>query len=185
MVNTEVPIIKELNKRKSVRAFSPTPIEPAVLDALWAAGRWAPSSGNKQDWHHYAFVGPAVAKLEPVLNRGNHWALRAPLVVASTRDTAADNQAESRDYGSYDVALSVMSMVVEAEHQGLRAHQMAGFKADKLRRVVSLPDSEEPTVITAFGYEGDVSVLDERTQEKEKRPRTRKPLPNTLTIIRV
>lgn len=182
-MNTELPITKELNKRKSVRAFARTPIEPAALDALWTAGRWAPSSGNKQDWHHYAFVGSAVAQLESVLNRGNHWALRAPLVVASTRDTSVENNAESREYGSYDVALSVMSMVIEAEHQGLRAHQMAGFKSAELKTITAMPDTEIPVVITAFGYEGDVSLLDERTREKEKRPRTRKPLHDTLTII--
>src|SRR3989344_696009 len=134
-MNTDTPILKELNQRKSVRAFANREIEQEKLHALWAAAQWAPSSSNKQEWRYYAFLGDARKKLIEALNRGNQWALAAPLLLLVTRDISEENVNESREYSMYDVALSVMSLVIEAEHQGLRAHQMAGLKEDLFREL--------------------------------------------------
>jgi len=183
-VNTERPILKELNQRKSVRAFLPRDIEPEKLDALWAAAQWAPSSSNKQEWHYYAVTGAAREKLAEVLNPGNHWALKAPLLLGVARDTTIQNKVESREYGAYDIALSAMSLVIEAEHQGLRAHQMAGFKDDPFRRVLGIPEREIPVVMIAVGYEGREEDLDPVTREKEKRPRTRKPIGDVVAMVK-
>ena len=182
-MNTDQPILEELNRRKSVRAFSPKEIEPAKLDALWAAARWAPSSANKQEWHYYAVTGPAREKFREVLSPGNLWALKAPLLLAVARDASIEDKIETREYGAYNVALSVMCLVIEAEHQGLRAHQMAGFKGEPLRQVLKLAPNELPVVVVAVGYEGDETKLDEATREKEKRPRTRKPVAEVVTMV--
>jgi nitroreductase len=182
-MNTDKLILKELNQRKSVRGFLPKEIEKEKLDALFAAARWAPSSSNKQEWHYYAVVGDSRAKLAEALNRGNHWALEAPLLLAVTRDGSIENKTEDREYGMYDVALSVMSMVVEAEHQGLRAHQMAGWKEEPLRQILRIPEQEIPVVMVAVGYEGEVRDLPPEVQEKKTRPRVRKPINEVVTIV--
>jgi nitroreductase len=173
-MNTDKPILKELNQRKSVRSFADHEIEPTKLEALWEAARWAPSSSNKQEWHYYVVTGEARQKMAEVLKPGNHWALEAPLLLAVTRDTSIDNQTESREYGMYDVALSVMSLVVEAEHQGLRARQMAGFHDESFRRILGIPENEAPVVVVAVGYE---------RESGEKRPRTRKPINEVVKVF--
>ena len=182
-MNTNQPILKELNQRKSVRTFLPREIEPEKLDALWAAAQWAPSSSNKQEWRYYAVMGGARKKLAEILSPGNQWALKAPLILGVTRDASIENKTESREYGMYDVALSVMSLVIEAEHQGLRAHQMAGFNEEAFRRAFGIPANETPVVMAAVGYEGDVKDLDPIVQAKEARPRMRKPLNEVVTIV--
>jgi nitroreductase len=182
-MNTDKPILKELNQRKSVRGFLPKEIEPEKLEALWAAAQWAPSSSNKQEWHYYAVMGKAREKLAEVLNRGNAWALKAPLILVVTRDGSIENRTESREYGMYDVALSTMSLVVEAEHQGLRAHQMAGFKEEIFRRVLNIPENEIPVVMVAVGYEGEAKDLPPEVGAKEARPRIRKPINEVVTIV--
>ena len=183
-MNTDTPILKELNQRKSVRGFLPKEIEPEKLDALWAAAQWAPSGSNRQDWHYYAVLGDARQKLAEVLNPGNQWALNAPLILCVTRDASIENKIESRSYGMYNTALSAMSLVVEAEHQGLRAHQMAGFKEEPFRRVLHISENETPVVMIAVGYEAEAKGLDPATQEKEARPRTRKPVEEVVKIVR-
>ena len=182
-MNTDQPVLKELNQRKSVRGFLPKEIESEKLDVLWAAAQWAPSSANKQEWHYYAVTGEARQKLAEVLNQGNQWALKAPLILGVTRDGSIENKTESREYGMYDVALSVMSLVVEVEHQGLRAHQMAGFKDEAFRRVLSIQEKEIPVVMIAVGYEGEAKGLDPIVQAKEDRPRTRKPINEVVKIL--
>lgn len=187
-MNTDKSILQELNQRRSVRAFLPKEVEPGKLEALWAAAQWAPSSSNKQEWRYYAFIGQAREKLAEVLNRGNWWALRAPLIIAVTRDASIENKTESREYGMYDVALSVMSLVVEAEHQGLRAHQLAGFKEKPLKQILNLSQTELPAVVVAVGYEGGSEHIDPEVrsliEEKEARPRVRKPIEGVVKIIK-
>ena len=183
-MNTELPILKELNERKSVRIFSPKEIEPEKLEALWAAAQWAPSSSNKQDWRYYALMGDARKAFAEVLSPGNHWALAAPLLLAVAHDASIEGKTESRAYGMYDTALSVMSLVIEAEHQGLRAHQMAGFHDEAFRRVLGLPPNELPAIIVAVGYEGSLEELSPEIREKENRPRTRKAIGEIVKIIK-
>lgn len=183
-MNTDKPILPELNRRKSIRTFLQKEIEPEKLDALWAAAQWAPSSSNAQEWHYYALLGKARESFAKVLDTGNQWALRAPLLLGVTRNTSIENRVEAREYGVYDVALSVMCLVIEAEHQGLRAHQMAGFQADAFRSALSIPDNEEPIVVVAVGYEAREENLDERTRAKEHRSRIRKSINEILTILR-
>lgn len=184
-VNTDQPILQELNQRRSVRGFLPKTVEQEKLDALWAAAQWAPSSSNKQEWRYYAVMGEARQKLAEVLNTGNRWALAAPLILCVVRDGSVENKSETREYGMYDVALSVMSLAVEAEHQGLRAHQMAGFREEAFRRVLHIPENEVPVVMVAVGYEGEPKELDPTAQAKEKRPRTRKPIHEAVTMVTI
>ncbi len=183
-MNTDQPILRELNQRKSVRTFLPTAIEQEKLDALWAAATWAPSSRNAQEWHYYACMGSARERIAEVLSPGNHWALAAPLILGVVRDASIVNTVESREYGMYDVALSVMCLVVEAEHQGLRAHQMAGFSEAAFRRAFGIKDQETPVVMVAIGYEGGDGNLDPVAQQKEQRPRVRKSISEVVTMIR-
>lgn len=182
-MNTDKPILKELNERRSTRAYSGKEIELEKLEALWAAAQWAPSSSNKQEWHYYAVMGDARQKLSEVLNPSNQWALKAPLILAVTRDGSIENTSGTREYGMYDVALSVMSLIIEAEHQGLRTRQMAGFKEDVFRTLLNIPEKEIPVVMIAVGYQGNPAELDEVAREKEKRPRARKPVNEMVTVI--
>ena len=182
-MNTNIPILQELNQRKSVREFLDRAIDPEKLDALWAAAQWAPSSANKQEWHYYAAIGTAREKFASILTRGNQWALKAPLLLGVVRDGSIENKTESREYGMYDVALSVMCFVVEAEHQGLRAHQMAGFKDEAFRRLIQIKDREIPVVVIAVGYEGQLESLDPTMQEKENRQRVSKPVEEVVTMV--
>lgn len=182
-MNTDKPLLQEINERRSIRAFTKQEIEPAKLDLLWAAAQWAPSSSNKQDWHFYALTGAAIQKMQPVLSRGNQWALEAPLLLGVTHNYSAEEEQKPAAYGMYDVALSVMSLILEAEHQGLKAHQIAGFDKELFTEVLNIPATQKPAVMVPVGYEGDTTQLDERTQEKEKKPRIRKELSEIITLI--
>jgi hypothetical protein len=69
-----------------------------------------------------------------------------------------------------------MSLVLQAEHMGLRCHQMAGWEQGPIRAALDIPDDEQPIVVMSIGYEGAIADLDERSREKEMVPRTRKNL---------
>ena len=71
-----------------------------------------------------------------------------------------------------------MSLVVEAEHQNLRVHQMAGWNEEKLKNALGFPEDYRVIVLMALGYEADVKTiwnkLEERIKDKLAKLRERK-----------
>ena len=68
-----------------------------------------------------------------------------------------------------------MSLVLQAEHMGLRCHQMAGWEQGPARGARH-PGRRAAHRRHGIGYEGDPADLEERTREKEAVPRTQRPL---------
>jgi nitroreductase len=114
--------------------------------------------------------------LEEALAKGNAWAKAAPLLVVVAAREGDDGFYNDVRYYLYDCGLSVMQFVLEAESQGLRAHQMAGWDGDKVRSALAIPQDYQPIVVFALGYEGRLEDLEPSVQEKERKPRTRKEL---------
>ncbi len=164
--------------RKSVRAFSAKPIEKEKILAMLESARWAPSCGNNQPWRYILVDKEASSRpaLEEALAKGNSWAKAAPLLVVVAGRAEDDCLSNEVKYVYYDCGMSVMQFVLEAEHQGLRAHQMAGWEGEKVRAALAIPPEYQPIVLFAVGYEGRLEELEPGLKEKEMRPRTRKEL---------
>jgi len=175
-------VLAELKKRKSPLIFSDRDVEEEKIRALVEAARWAPSCSNNQSWN-YVFVhrdDPARPAFEEALNPGNAWAKKVPYLVAVGADPDQDCGDNGLPFYAYDAGLSVMCLVIEAEHQGLRVHQMAGWKEPKVKMALGFPKSCRIVVVFALGYEGDPKLvwdqLEQRIKDKLARPRTRKPV---------
>lgn len=175
-------ILAELKNRKSPLVFAERDVEKEKLDALVEAARWAPSCSNNQSWN-YVFVykdDPTRQAFEEALAVGNGWARKAPYLVAVSANPEEDCKNNGLPYYAYNAGLSVMSLVVEAEHQGLRVHQMAGWNESKVKKALGSPERHRVVVLFALGYEGDVKrvwdKLEQRIKDRLAEPRKRKPV---------
>ena len=52
MTTDPADVLRPLRRTRQIREFEPTPLEPAVLDALVDVARWSGSSQNSQPWRH-------------------------------------------------------------------------------------------------------------------------------------
>lgn len=175
-----ITILSELRKRKSPLIFSEKAVEKEKLEALIEAARWAPSCFNNQSWH-YVFVSKEDAprkSFEHALSLGNGWAKKAFYLVAVGADPEKDCKNNDLPYYAYNAGLSVMCLSIEAEHQGLRVHQMAGWQEAKVKQALSFPHTFRVVVVFALGYEGDVKsvweTLEEKIKDRLAKPRERK-----------
>jgi nitroreductase len=175
-------VLSEIKNRKSPLIFSEENVEKEKLDVLIEAARWAPSCFNNQPWN-YVFVhkkDSSRKKLDQALWPGNGWARNAPYLVAVGVDPEEDCKTNGLPYYAYDVGLSVMTLTIEAEHQGLRVHQMAGWNEERVKIALDFPEKYRVMVVFAVGYEGESSKLWDRLEEKIKnrltKPRERKPV---------
>ena len=104
------------------------------------------------------------------------WAKSAPVLALAVAKLAfANNNAPNRN-AQYDTGAATALLSVEATARGLAVHQMAGFDAEKARKVFEIPKGWEPIAALAIGYPGDPASLPAPLKDREMAPRTRKPI---------
>ena len=177
-------ILDAIQHRWSPRAFSDRLVEEDKLKSLLEAARWSASSYNEQPWRFVVATKAnpeAYERLLGCLNENNQaWARTAPALMLSFAKKTFSQGDKANRHAWHDVGLAMGNLLVQATALGLYAHQMAGILPDQIRESYHVPDDFEPVAGTALGYLGDPSVLSEGLQEKERAPRSRRPLSETV-----
>lgn len=171
-----------LQARWSPRAFDADHVLSGdELASIMEAARWSPSWGNSQPWSFIvALRGTAAFEtFYATHTRGNKaWTSRASALIVTLRQIAAgpDHDLGGADYSQYDLGQAVAHLSVQAHSMGLHVHQFAGFDHAAVTEAFGVPEHWEVTSGVAIGRLADPSVLDDRTREKELKPRSRRPL---------
>jgi nitroreductase len=177
---TDFPVHDLIAERWSPRAFSDKPIAPDVLQSLFEAARWVPSSSNEQPWAYIVATkddAENFAKLASVLVPFNvTWAQHAPVLALAVAELSFAKDGTPNRNAQYDVGAASAGLTVEATSRGLFVHQMAGYDHDKARQVFQIPAGWEPMAAIAIGYPGDPDSLPQPLRDREVAPRTRKPI---------
>lgn len=173
----EHPVSDLIKNRKSVRAFSPAPIEQQKIFTLFEATRWAPSSSNEQPWLYiYATKEQPELweKLFSPLNEGNKiWAKDVPLLILSLARKNFSRFPSANLHAMYDLGGANSFLSLQAVELGLQVRQMAGFNSEQAKVNLNVPEDFEIGVIMAVGYPGDPQTLPEKLQLREVSPRER------------
>ncbi|BCA55275.1 Nitroreductase [Nitrospira sp. KM1] len=179
--DTHHPIHDLLRRRWSPRAFADRPLEPDKLKSLFEAARWAPSSNNEQPWRFIVTDRKEnrddFDRLFACLSEGNKkWVHLAPVLMLSVASLNFEDDGKPNRHAMHDTGLAVENLVLQATALGLQAHQMAGFDVERARTDCGIPPGFEPVAMIAVGYPGDPAVLPEYLQERERKPRERRPI---------
>ena len=165
-----------LRKRWSPRSFSEEQISGEQLNQLFEAARWAASANNEQPWQYvYAHRGSAAfEQLWGTLMPGNQpWTAKAAvLLVAIQRETFAKT-GKPNLWAAHDVGQANAQLILQAAHQDIYGHMMAGFNASQLRKVLDLTEDQKPVCVIALGYLGEADALDEPYRSREQSARSR------------
>jgi nitroreductase len=176
----DFPVHELVRNRWSPRAFADKVIPQDVLQSLFEAARWAPSSNNEQPWAFLVAAKDDKEHFEKMLSvlvefKAN-WARNASILAIAVSELAfAKNNTPNRN-AQYDTGAATAWLSVEATARGLFVHQMAGFDPEKARQVFAIPAGWDAIAALAIGYPGDPDSLPQRLKERELAPRTRKPL---------
>ena len=173
---TRFPLHDLIAERWSPRAFADRPVEAQVVGSLLEAARWAPSAFNEQPWRFFVAHRAHAddhRRLSECLVEGNAWAREAPLLVLTVANTSFTRNGKPNAHARHDVGLATMSLVLQAQAEGLVSHQMAGFDPQRARTSLGIPDGFEPVAMVAIGYPGDEDRLPEALREREAAPRGR------------
>ncbi len=184
LADTEYPIHKLLKKRWSPRAFSEKSIDTELLNQLFEAARWAPSSYNEQPWRFIVARKndtEAYEKLASVMNEFNQsWAMDAPVLVLALTKTTFGLDGRDNPHAGHDLGQAIAHLTFEATKNDLYVHQMAGISPEKARELYDISNDYNPMTMFAIGYKGQPESLDEKMQKQETSPRIRKDLDEIL-----
>ncbi len=174
-------LAEPLRSRWSPSVFDPThEVSAAEIEALLRAAQWAPSAGNSQPWSLIVCPRGSAAheRLVGVLSRGNSgWVPRASVVLVSAAHVVqAPDGDEPSPYARYDTGQAAAHVTLQARAMGLHAHQFAGFDKPAFAQAMGVPATHEVLSGIAVGVPGDPDEVDERTAERDHRPRTRRDL---------
>lgn len=171
------PVLDLIQKRRSIRAFSPDLVEQEKINSLFEATRWAPSSTNEQPWVFIYATRDQTdlwQRLFDPLNEGNKvWAKDAPLLILSLTRKNFSRYPGPNAHALYDLGGANAFLSLQAVELGLQVRQMAGFDPELAISLLNIPDDYLLGVFMAVGYPGDPSTLPPNLKNRETAPRER------------
>lgn len=169
-------LLREIADRRSLRSITGEPIAAVMVGRLIEAATLAPSCFNNQPWRFVAVTDAVLLeKIRAVLPDGNAWARSSPLIIlALTKPSLDCRMDEGRDYAFFDLGLAVMNMLIQAEHEGIVAHPIAGFNPKKVKQICAVDEDFVLVTLIVCGNKGENSALSDWQRERETGPRQRK-----------
>jgi len=145
-----------IEKRYSVRAYKPDPVEDEKLQRVLEAARLAPTAANQQP---FQLIVIHTAGREAELKRiyARDWFVQPPLVICACGVPARGwtRRQDGKSYVDVDVAIVMDHLILAAADQGLGTCWVGAFDPDAARQVLGLPDDVEPIAFTPLGYPAD------------------------------
>lgn len=180
-----MPLVPVIESRRAYRALSTKNISRDVINRLIEAAHTAPSSGNNQPWRIITVDDDTqLAALKETLSRGNYWAQKAPVIAAFVTHPSWSMQIGDRDYAFFELGMAAMLFQLQAVHEGLYVHPIAGFNADAAKKVLGVPEEFVLETLVILGHPGEMDDLNEKHRESEIGPRLRKPIEDIATFSR-
>ncbi|KAF6813247.1 nitroreductase [Colletotrichum sojae] len=125
------PVIETLLRHRSIRSFSPNPLQPGTLEALIAAGQSASTSSMMQTWSAVAIQDPGRKDALAAIAGDQDFIRQAPLFLVFCADLSRI-AALCEQYGGPGAGLEMMDMFVTAAVDAALAAQSVGTAAESL-----------------------------------------------------
>ncbi|PPG60704.1 nitroreductase [Rathayibacter sp. AY1E4] len=184
--STSAPILDVLAQRWSPRSYDASAtVSDETLASLLEAARWSPSASNSQPWR-FIVARRGTDGFDRIVSTlagfNGAWAGSAAVLVVALAETV-DSEGKPRPWAVYDLGQSIAHLSVQAHHEGLHVHQMAGFDKDAVRAAFGVDERFDPVTIAAVGVAADADALaNETLRERETAPRTRLPLEELVLV---
>ena len=176
---TQFPVIEEIKKRWSPRAFdTKKSITRDDINTILEAASWAPSAMNEQPWRYVVALKEETEKFNAVVNclfdANTLWAKNAAALVVSFAKLTYSSNGKTNSAALHDVGMANQNMLLQAASMDIYTHVMGGFDKEKVKEVFKTEPDMQPVVIIALGSLGNPEDLPEPLKVREIAARTRK-----------
>jgi len=161
-------LIKLMQKRASIRAYSAKSVEEEKLSQILEAARLSPSACNNQPWYFLVVSGE-----DGRANIGNcysrEWAKTAPsfIIVCGNHEESWKRPADKKDHVDIDAGIVIEHICLAAAELDLGSCIICNFDTKLCSELFGLPDYIESMAIIPIGYPADPDIF-------QKTPKNRK-----------
>jgi nitroreductase len=152
-----------IQKRYSVRAYKPDPVEDEKLARVLEAARIAPTAANRQAFR-VIVIRTAERKADLGRIYGRDWFVQAPYVlcVCAVPSEAWVRKADGWNAAEVDATIAMSHMILAAAEEGLGTCWIAAFDPAAAREVLGIPPEVIPSAFTPLGYAADPGLARKR-----------------------
>jgi nitroreductase len=176
---TQFPVIEEIKKRWSPRAFDTTKsVTKDDMNTILEAASWAPSAMNEKPWRYVVALKEDSQKFNAIVSclfdANTLWAKNASALVVSFAKLTYSSNGKTNSAALHDTGMANQNMLLQAASMDIHTHVMGGFDKEKTKVVFQTDSDLQPVVIIAFGILGNAEDLPEALKTRELAERTRK-----------
>ena len=158
-------VIEAIRRKRAIRKYKDQPLPHEVIEQILYAGRRAQSSKNSQPWHFIAIQHrETLAALATMGDFTSHLPHAALAVAILTPDPA------KYYWVMFDAGQAAAYMQLAALELGVGSCVTTLHRPEPSRELLGYPDDLHLTMLVAFGYPADPSVLEAPPRSGGRRP---------------
>lgn len=148
-------ILRQIERRFSVRSYQERPVEPEKLAAVLEAARLAPSARNFQEWRFVVVQDAAVRRQLAEAANNQSFVADAPVVIVCC-GTKADYVMRCGQLAyPVDVSIAMAYMSLQAVEEGLGSCWVGSFYEDQVKPILGIPADVRVVELLTLGYARD------------------------------
>ena len=163
-----------IEKRRSVRVFTDTPVDNSIIKKILEAARLAPSAGNAQPYEFRVIKDTQTRGELATAAFGQGFVAIAPVVIAFLEDAKrSEKNYGMRGSGLYvhqDTAVAVTHAHLAAADLGLGSCWVGAFDPSAVARILDLKPGLVPVALLPIGHPGEEPQAKPRRQMDELLP---------------
>ncbi len=151
-----------IQKRQSVRAYEPTPVEREKIERCVEAARLAPSASNSQPWHFIIVDEPELKnKLAKFAKakylKMNMFAEQAPVIVVIVTEkskliTQIGSRLKDKQYNQIDIGIAAEHFCLQATEENLGTCILGWFDEKNIKKLLNIPKQKRLHLLITVGY---------------------------------
>jgi nitroreductase len=150
------PVYDVIRTRRVTRAMSAEPVDPALVDTVLQAARWAPNAGNRRLQPVQAVIDPVTLRLLRAVSPGMVPRPQAAIVICLDTARAEEFGFQPGHRGLYvDIGTTAATLLLAAHSLGLGACPVTSFSRAAAARVLGLRPGLSPEMIVCLGHPTD------------------------------
>jgi nitroreductase len=151
------PAYDAIRTRRVTRRMSDEPVDPAQLDVVLGAARWAPNAGNRRLQPVVPVTDPVTLRLLRRVSPGMVPRPQAALVICLDTVRAEEFGFQPGHRGLYvDIGTTAATLLLAAHSVGLGACPVTSFSRAAAARVLGLRSGLSPELVVCLGHPADV-----------------------------
>ena len=158
--NIKMNVFEAIATRRSIRKFTVQEVPMEILGVILDAGRYAPSSGNLQNWRFLIVKNRENRAKIAEASMQQMWIAEAPVIIVVCTEIEKIRQyygiRGERLYAIQNCAAAIENMLLVTHALGLASSWIGAFDETMLRRVTNIPEDIRPQAILPIGYPDEI-----------------------------